>query len=346
MDAGAARSPFALSFSIGSVTIPNRVVLGPMAGLTNSAYRRHLKAHGAGMVTTEMVSAHGLLYGNVRTQEFLDFADEERPFAVQLFADDPEAMAAAAEAVLSRPRPPDLLDINMGCPVRKVVRTGAGSALLGDPDKAVAVVSAVVRVAAQAGVPVTVKLRSGLKEGDRSAVRLAQRLEAAGVLGLGVHPRAASQFYRGTADHSVTADVVRAVAIPVIASGDIVSVAAALDVLAATGAAAVMVARGGAGNPWLVDALLAGRSPAGGAARPADHPEPRPPLDVVVEDLRVLLGRAAEDLGGERAARWSRKLLGWYLRPVGISAAVIESLRKLPDVAALDAALVALIDQA
>lgn len=341
----AVRSPFAVPFHIGSVTIPNRIVLGPMAGLTNSAYRRHLKAHGAGMVTTEMVSAHGLLYGNVRTREFLDFAEEERPVAVQLFADDPEAMAAAAEAVLSRPRPPDLLDINMGCPVKKVVRTGAGSALLGDPDKAVAVAAAVLRVAAQAGVPVTVKLRSGLKEGDRTAVSLAQRLEAAGVLALGLHPRAADQFYRGKADHSVTADVVRAVAIPVIASGDIVSVAAALEVLAVTGAAAVMVARGGAGNPWLVDALLAGAA-SGEAARTAGEFEARPPLGVVVDDLRVLLGRAAEDLGGERAARWSRKLLGWYLRPAGIPAEVVQGLRRLPDVATLDAALVVLTDQA
>jgi tRNA-dihydrouridine synthase B len=332
-------------FCIGSVTIPNRIVLGPMAGLTNSAYRRHMKTHGAGLVTTGMVSAHGLLYGNVRTREFLAFAEEERPVAVQLFASDPAAMAAAAEAVLSQPRPPDILDINMGCPVRKVVRTGAGSALLGDPDKAVAVASAVVGVAAQAGVPVTVKLRSGLKEGDRIAVEIAQRLEAAGVLGLCVHPRAANQFYHGAADHSITADVVKAVGIPVIASGDILSVAATLAVLEATGAAAVMVARGVAGNPWLVDALVAAEPSSGSACGAAAYPDARPPLDVVVDDLRRLLALAAEDLGGGRAARWSRKLLGWYLRPAGIPAAVVESLRKLPDTEALDAELVALKDE-
>ena len=329
-------------FHIGSVTVPNRIVLGPMAGLTNSAYRRHMKAHGAGMVSTEMVSAHGLLYGNVRTREFLAFAEEERPVAVQLFADDPAAMAAAAEAVLSQPRPPDILDINMGCPVRKVVRTGAGSALLGDPDKAVAIASAVVRVAAQTGIPVTVKLRSGLKEGDRTAVELARRLEAAGVLGLCVHPRAANQFYHGTADHTVTADVVKAVSIPVLASGDIFSVAAALAVLEVTGAAAVMVARGAAGNPWLIDALLVANRSNGGASVAAAHAGARPPIDVVVDDLRRLLALAAEDLGRARAARWSRKLLGWYLRPAGISAAVVESMRRLPDTEALDAALAAL----
>ena len=248
------------------MTIPNRVVLGPMAGLTNSAYRRHLKAHGAGLVTTEMVSAHGILYGNVRTREYLRFTLQERPIAVQIFAGDPSAMAAAAETVLAGPLPPDLIDINMGCPVRKVVRTGAGSALLGDPERAVAVAAAVVGVASQAGVPVTVKLRSGLKEGDRTAIDLARRLEAAGVSGLGVHPRAACQFYRGTADHSVTADVVAVVDIPVIASGDIVSVESAERVVERTGAAAVMVARGAAGHPWLVDALLSGGARRGDAA--------------------------------------------------------------------------------
>jgi tRNA-dihydrouridine synthase B len=325
-----ADSPFAVPFVIGGVSIPNRVVLGPMAGLTNSAYRRHMKTHGVGLVTTEMVSAHGLLHGNVRTHEYLDFTDDERPVAVQLFADDPAAMAAAAEAVLSRRLRPDLLDINMGCPVRKVVRTGAGSALMAYPDRAVAVASAVVGVAGQVGVPVTVKVRSGLKRGERTVVDLARRLEACGVLGLGVHPRTADQFYHGSADHTVTAEVVAAVSIPVVASGDINGFSAALEVLETTGAAAVMVARGGAGNPWLVDQLVSGRA------------APRPPLDVVVQDLRALLALTAQDLGGVRAARWSRKLLGWYLRPSGVAVPMIEALRRLPDVAALDEALAAL----
>ncbi|HLA80343.1 MAG TPA: tRNA-dihydrouridine synthase family protein, partial [Thermoleophilia bacterium] len=157
------REPAALAapFRIGGVKIPNRVVLAPMAGLTTSAYRRHLKGHGAGLVTTEMVSAYGLLHGTVRTGEYLDFAEEERPVAAQLFGDTPEVMVRAAELILSRAGVPDLLDINMGCPVRKVVQTGAGAALLGHPERAVAIAAAVVKVAAQGGVPVTVKLRSG-----------------------------------------------------------------------------------------------------------------------------------------------------------------------------------------
>jgi len=324
-------SPLAAPFSIGGVEIPNRVVLAPMAGLTTSAYRRHMKGHGAGLVTTEMVSAYGLLHRNVRTGEYLDLAEEERPVAVQLFGDTPEVMARAAELALSRAVAPDLLDINMGCPVRKVMRTGAGAALLGDPDRAVAMATAVVDVAGQAGVPVTVKLRSGLKEGDRTAVELARRLEAAGVQGLAVHPRAASQHYRGLADYTITAAVVEAVAVPVMASGDVTDVAPTLAMWRSTGAAAVMAARGVAGNPWLVGALFSGVR------------AERPPLPVVVADMRVLLRLVVLERGPERAARWMRKLLGWYLRPSGVPAATIEKLRALPDAQALDSGLVALV---
>lgn len=326
--AESSRSLLARPFRIGGIEIPNRVVLAPMAGLTTSAYRRHLKAHGAGLVVTEMVSAYGLVYRNVRTAEYLAFAEEERPIAVQLFGDTAEVMARATELVLARAEAPDLLDINMGCPVRKVVKTGAGAALLGDPARAVAVASAVVR--AGAGVPVTVKLRSGLTPGERVAVELAQRLEQVGVSGLGVHPRAASEYYRGTADHTITAEVVAAVGIPVLASGDVISAESGLAVLRETGAAALMVARGVAGNPWLVGALLAGED-----ATPPSLPE-------AVADVRLLLGRAAEQMGGERAARWVRKALAWYLRPVGVAVAQIERLRTLPDAERLDAALAAL----
>jgi tRNA-dihydrouridine synthase B len=325
-----AGSSLAAPFRIGSVEIPNRVVLAPMAGLTTTAYRRHMKTHGAGLVFTEMVSAHGLVHHNIRTGEYLAFAEEERPLAVQLFADSPEVMARAAELVLAQPQVPDLLDINMGCPVRKVVKTRAGSALMGDFDRAVAVAAAVVRVAAEAGVPVTVKLRSGLRPGDGLALALAPRLEAAGVQGLGLHPRAASEYYRGTADHAVTAAVVQAVSIPVMASGDVTSVVSALQIFETTGAAAVMVARAAAGDPWLVGELLTG----GGV--------PRPPLPAVVADLRLLLARAVEERGLERAARWMCKLLGWYLRPSGVPVPEIERLRALPDAGALDAGLAAM----
>lgn len=324
----ASTSPFGLHFHIGGVRIPNRAVLAPMAGLTISAYRRHLKSHGVGLVTTEMVSVHGLLHHNVRTAEYLKMADDERPVALQLFGDTPEAMAGAVDIVLSRPRPPDIIDINMGCPVRKVVKTGAGAALLGDPERALAVAAAAVGVAAVRGIPVTVKLRSGLRaaDGERALV-LGRRLEEAGVAGLCIHPRYAEQMYRGRADHSLTAAMVGSVRVPVVASGDVDSFASASAVLASTGAHAVMLARGAAGNPWLADDLLAGED------------RPRPSLAVVISDLRLLLARVAEERGPERTARWMRKLLGWYLRPSGVSPTVVRRLRELSDVPELDAAL-------
>jgi nifR3 family TIM-barrel protein len=274
-----------------------------------------------------MISAYGIIHSNARTAAYLDFTPQERPIAIQLFGDSPDVMARATETVLSRAKSPDAIDINMGCPVRKVMRTGAGAALLGEPDRAVAVTAAVVRVAAQAEVPVTVKLRSGLKAGERTAASLAPRLEEVGVKSLALHPRAAEQHYRGTADHAVTKAVVDAVGVPVIASGDIYSLASALSALEGTGAAAVMVARGVAGNPWLVGALLSGRSVA------------RPSLHVVVDDLRRLLRSAAADLGPERAARWIRKLLGWYLRPSGVPVSTVHGLRFYGDATALDIAL-------
>lgn len=302
-----------------------------MAGITNTAYRRHLKRHGVGLVTTEMVSAQGLLHGNLRTFSYLDFSEEERPLAVQLFGEDPEVMRRATELVLSRERRPDLIDINMGCPVRKVVRTGAGAALLDDPERAVAVAAAVVAAATATHTPVTVKLRSGVRVGENKAVGLARRLEQVGVAGLTVHPRAAAQFYRGRADHRVTAEVARAVSIPVVASGDVRSAQSASEVVRQTGAVATMVARGVLGDPWLVGALLQGAE------------KGRPPLTKVVQDMDSLLGLAAQEMGSVRAARWLRKFLTCYLRPSRVPAAVIEDLRRLPDAESLSAGLRALV---
>ncbi len=321
---------FDTPFNIGGVTIPNRVVLAPMAGMTTSAFRRRAKAHGAGLVVTEMVSANGLLYGNAATARYLDFVEEERPIAVQLFTADADALRRAVEVCLERERRPDLIDLNMGCPVRKVMKTGAGAALLADPKYAAELARRAVEAAAPAGVPVTVKIRSGLTPDRPVAVEAARRLEAAGVAAVGVHPRAASQLYRGRADHSVTAAVAAAVGIPVLASGDVTSVAAASEIVAATGAAAVMVARGAQRGPWLVADLVYG----------VDRPPPG--LEVVAAELRELLRLAAEDMGSRRAAGWIRKIVGWYLKGSGVPAGRVDELRRLSDSALLDAALAAL----
>jgi tRNA-dihydrouridine synthase B len=180
---------------------------------------------------------------------------------------------------------------------------------------------------------VTVKLRSGLHEGERAVVDLAPRLEEVGVAALGVHPRATTQHYRGNADHTVTEAVVRAVRIPVMASGDVMSFGSAQAIMERTRAAAVMVARGSAGDPWLVASLLAGQD------------RPRPPVREVVADLRVLLSGVIDEMGEERAAKWMWRLVGWYLRPSRVPAAAIERLRTAPDGRALDAALAALVGE-
>ncbi len=306
--AGAMTEPFL----IGDVVVPNRVILAPMAGMTNSAFRRRARAFGAGLLVTEMVSAYGLIYGDARTRHFLEFSEDERPLALQLFADDPEVLARAVHIVLAGPWVPDVIDINMGCPVRKVMKTGAGAALLADPARA---------------ARVTAKIRSGLTPGREVAVEVAKRLEEAGVAAIGVHPRAASQLYRGRADHEVTSRVAREVGVPVLASGDVHGAATSRRILAETGAVAVMVARAAQSGPWVVRDIIDGVD------------RPRPPLAEIVAELRALLAAAAFDMGPERSARWIRKSLGWYLRGAGLHAGVVDDLRRHADAASLDAAL-------
>ena len=327
-------------FSIGGVLIPNRVVLGPMAGVTCRPFRQHMKEHGVGLVHTEMVSAYGIVYGNLRTLDYLNFDPAERPIAVQLFGANPEVLAEAASRVMQLEPRPDLIDINMGCPARKVVKTGAGAALLGDPERAVAVAAAVAEATAAAHVPVTVKLRSGLVPGDGVAELLAPRLEEVGVAGLTLHPRAASQFYRGEADHSVSGRVARLVHVPLVVSGDVISVEAAAAILDQAECAGVMVARGVLGNPWLVGDLLAyplwddvdrldGVGSGEEAARRASPPPPSRPPDpeTAIADLLRLFGRARTDMGDRRAVPWIRSHIGWYLRRLRLPAATIGALR-------------------
>jgi tRNA-dihydrouridine synthase B len=301
-----------------------------MAGITTGAYRRRMKTHGVGLTVTEMVSAYGLMYGSGRTREYLVFREEERPLAVQLFADHPEVMAEGVRAALKADPRPDLIDLNMGCPVRKVMKTGAGAALMGKPELAARVARAAVEVCSAAGVPVTAKIRSGLVPEDPTAVDVARRLEAAGVAAVAIHPRAASQLYRGHADHRVTAAVVEAVGVPVLASGDIDSVSAGRRVVTVTGAAALMVARGVLGRPRLVGGLLAGTEP------------PLSDIRDAVDELRALLADAAGDMGDYRAVRWLRKLVSWYLRPVGITGPEVGALMALGERGTLDRALAAL----
>src|SRR5439155_3938062 len=215
------------SWRIGDVEIPTRVVLAPMAGVSVQAFRRQGRRYGAGLVCSEMVSCAGIEHRNERTLGYLRVAGDEHPLAIQIFGSDPPVMAEAARMVEAAGA--DIVDINFGCPVRKVTKTGAGATLLDDPARAAAIVEA---VASAAGVPVSVKMRRGLEHASRACLSVGPRLVEAGAATLTLHPRSARQMYTGEADHSLTAELVERVDVPVIASGDITSRARAQAVLA------------------------------------------------------------------------------------------------------------------
>src|SRR3954447_4301690 len=284
------RSPWA----IRDVEIPTRLVLAPMAGVSVQAFRRQGRRYGAGLVCSEMVSCAGLHHGNERTLGYLRISADERPLAVQIFGSEPEVMAEAARMVEDAGA--DLVDVNFGCPVRKVTKTGAGATLLEDPDRACRVISA---VADAVSVPVTVKMRRGIENGSRSCLELGPRLVAAGAAALTLHPRAARQMYTGCADHSLTAVLVELVDIPVIASGDVTSRARAQTVLATTGAQAVMVGRAAQGNPWALSQIMG--------------EEGEPSREEVVAELILFMRETVRELGEERATGFLKKFYGWYL---------------------------------
>jgi nifR3 family TIM-barrel protein len=265
-----------------------------MAGVSVQAFRRQGRRFGAGLVCSEMVSCAGLAHGNERTLGYLKIASDEHPLAVQIFGSDPAVMADAARMVEAAGA--DLVDVNFGCPVRKVTKTGAGATLLDDPDRACRIVEAVVKTVS---VPVSVKMRRGLENGSRTALSVGRRLVEAGASSLTLHPRSARQMYTGTADHSLTAELVQLVDVPVIASGDITSRARAQAVLATTGAAAVMVGRAAQGNPWAISEIV----------RETGDPS----REEVVAELVLFMRETARELGPERATGFLKKFYGWYL---------------------------------
>jgi len=283
------------SWWIGSIEIPSRLVLAPMAGVSVQAFRRQGRRFGAGLVCSEMVSCAGLHHHNERTLGYLRIASDERPLAVQIFGSEPAVMAEAASMVERAGA--DLVDINFGCPVRKVTKTGAGATLLDDPDRACRIVDA---VASAVDVPVTVKMRRGLENGSRACLDVGPRLVEAGAQSLTLHPRSAKQMYTGTADHSLTAELVERVAVPVVASGDITSRERAESVIASTGASAVMVGRAAQGNPWAIAEIL-GRN---------GH---QPSREEVAAELILFVRETVRELGERRASGFLKKFYAWYL---------------------------------
>ena len=290
-------------WSIAGISVPNRLVLAPLAGIGNWFVRLQAKRHGAGLAFSEMVSSFGLKYGDERTlREFLRIHPDERPVPVQLFGYDADVMREAA--VVAAEHGADLIDLNMGCPVRKVCKTGAGASLLDDPDRAVAI----ARAAREgSGLPVTVKLRSGQRPGERTGFDLARRLvDEAGVAAIAFHPRHASQQHKGEPDYALAAELVESLPAPVIISGGLRDDERTLAAFERTGAAAAMLARGSLGNPWRFERLL--------GLRDGD-----PSRREVLDELLWVIERAEEHLGVERAGRYLRKFYPWYAETLGLT---------------------------
>jgi nifR3 family TIM-barrel protein len=303
---------------LGPLRVPNRLLLAPLAGIGNWFVRLQAKRFGAGMAVSEMISSHALHHRNRRTcTEMLRIDPRERfagPVSVQLFGEDPEIMRSAASLVAQAGA--DAIDINMGCPVPKVRKTGAGAALLSDPDRAVALARAAVDGAREAArrLPVTVKLRSGLHPGDESGFQLAHRLvDEAGVAAIAFHPRSAAVHHKGLPDYELATRLVRSLPAPVILTGGLSSPEAVHEAFLATGAAAVMLARGALGNPWLFAQLL-GRRRTG------------PTCAEVLEELDWTVERAVEHLGEARATRYLRKFYPWYVGQLGLPAGAAKPL--------------------
>jgi tRNA-dihydrouridine synthase B len=311
------------SWSLGGIRLPNRLVLAPLAGIGNWFVRLQARRHGAGLVVSEMISSFGLKHGNERTQrEFLRIHPEEHPVSLQLFGHDADVMREAA--AIAAAAGADLIDLNMGCPVRKVCKTGAGAALLEDPDKAVALARA---AGDGSGLPVTVKLRPGQRPGERSGVELARRLvDEAGVAGIAFHPRHASQQHKGTPDYGLAAELVEALSVPVMVSGGLSSDERALEALEQSGADAVMLARGSLGNPWRFERLLGLRD---GEPSPAE----------VVRELGWVIDCCEQHLGEERAGRYLRKFYPWYADRLDLAKPLQQRLVTAPTTAVARAEL-------
>ena len=303
---------------IGTVEIPSPIALAPMAGVTDLAFRAVCRELSGCYTVSEMVSAKALCYGDKKTPALLKLGPGEHPAAVQIFGSDPDSMERGAALALEGSGA-DILDVNMGCPVPKVVHAGDGSALMKDPDKAVEVLRAVVRGAA--GVPVTVKFRLGWDKGSINCVDFARRMEDAGAAAVAVHGRTRAQMYSGRANWDQIRAVKQAVSIPVLANGDVFSGEDAAHILRYTGADMAMVGRGTFGNPWLLEQCAAAV-----AGRPIP---PLPPLRERVEVVRRHFALALEYKGEKIACLEMRRHYAWYLKGVPYAAYWKEQICKM-----------------
>ena len=287
---------------IGRVEIKRTAALAPMAGVADRAYRLMCKRFGAAYTVSEMVSAKGICYSDRKTAELCTVTDAERPMAVQLFGSEPDFMAEAVKIVLEYK--PDIIDINMGCPVPKVVGTGAGSALMKDVKLAADITEAAVRAAGD--VPVTAKIRSGWSAETVNAVEMAKALEAAGAAAIAVHGRTRDQFYSGRADYGVIYDVKQAVSIPVIGNGDVTDANSCMRMYWETCCDLVMVGRGSYGNPFIFEELEATNE-----GRVYVKPSVEERMRVMLEHIRLMLELSPKS--EEMAMHEARKHAAWYM---------------------------------
>lgn len=307
-----------MALKIGDINLESPFLLAPLAGITDAPMRRICSMQGAAMVYSEMISAKGLWYRDKNTERLLYMYEDEGPVALQLFGSEPEIMSFAAAKLEERRNV--ILDVNMGCPVPKVVKNGEGSALLKNPELAGRIIEAMVK---ETGKPVTAKIRMGWNESSVNAVEVAKILEQAGASAVAVHGRTREQYYTGNADRDIIREVKQAVKIPVIGNGDIFSGRDALDMIEQTGCDFVMIARGALGNPWIfaeAKALWEGKEP----PKAPDAREKREMLEKHFCDLLELKGEYA-------AVREMRKHTGWYLKGMPGAAAMRREINQITD---------------